>query len=599
MQQEPAAAARHILPKPPIVDKHKCYAAAYQPNDIFWGIGIECEAYIEAADAAQRVIPGAQFYTNQRAERYSVSYYQSYKAGIYNQALKGLIDPSGSYTLPYLLNAHSLSRVDAAGQHTTAFKKVTGIAAPYVDVSPNAAAAADKPTYTLIPNSRCAGPLIDTLAAADPYFKLSDGIRAESFILDGDSIEIATRGFYKTSVEKCVAEFAAMRSEFINRLNAAWTTAQLPAALAPFRWMRTNYPFAIYHSNPQNIGIFNNGTYHINLTIPTKLDGRAIVRDGPLFIKQHRSAARFIQWLEPFLIANYGTADSLSKSPISGHRFSAASQRVAVSRYIGIGSYNTTQMRQGKINSLPRAEVRVTAEDGWMTSYSPESAYVQLEEVGMDINFHKHYNHGLELRFFDYFDEARLEPLLGTLVQAIDHSQALPLTPPPNSAVWNVLVEEVMMRGPKAMIYSCMTGELSALFGLEVRVGTVRQVWGDIQRQLERRWLGRGICSRLMIERRRPLWVHIERPFGAVAIEACIAAAEATDVYELRIPRETATAASKQVIPVNMEPGAVFQVDSPYKRGAKESQPLLPTIPEVGPPVRKKGFWAKLNGCCM
>jgi hypothetical protein len=552
-----------VLYKPEIFDKHKIYASAYQPGDTFWGIGIECEAYIETAN--QQKVATKRFLTDQRSERYSVPYYKTYKDGIYNDAVKGLVDMSGVATIPYLLNAHSLTRVDISGEHTTAFVK-----APATD------------HYNTVPNSRCKGSIMSQLAEQNSYFKLKDELQAADFILDGDSIEIATRDFYKTTVEECIIEFRNRRAEFVDNLNTAWIAADLPSSYLPLTWMHTNHPFAIYHSNPKNIGIFNNGTYHFNFTIPTRLSTIRPLKpvDAHVFIKKHRAAARIIQWLEPFLIVNYGTPDPLAKSSIMGHRFSAASQRAAVSRYIGIGSYDTHKMIQGKLNTIPRADARVAAEDGWMTAYQSQCAYKPLDEVGTDINFHKHYTHGLELRFFDYFSENRLEPLLGTLVQALDHAQIIPVTVAPDSALWNTIVEEAMLRGRGAQIYSWMAQGLSSALNLEIRPGPMRRVWHDIQRQLEKRWLGVGECSKVMIGRRRYLWEHITRSLKDTTVAAPIGTTGAQNISPK--PTEPVAIIAPRVNPMHLN----------------QRQPLLPTIPEVDLPSMKKGICGG-GGCTI
>ena len=563
-----------VLPKPEIHEKHLCYASAYKAGDFFWGLGVECEAYIETA--AGKRCQASSFYKDQRPERYSVPYYKTYKAGLYNEALKGLIDPSGTPTLlPYLLNAHSLIRVDAAGEHTTVFKKVSD------ETDPRGY------HYELAPNPKCRKTILESLCAVDPFFKITEEVRGETFIFDGDSIEIATRDFYKTTVERTVEELTTMRREFIEHLNDAWTIAALPTTLQPLRWMTGNHPFAVLHSNPRNVSIFNNGTYHINLTMPTQLGPTAKPVDAHAFIRRHRKAARFIQWLEPFLIEAYGTADPLAKSTLMSHRFSAASQRAAASRYIGVGTFNTHTMPQGKYNTVPRKSARPAREDGWMTNYAKTASYEQLEDVGLDINFHKHYNHGLELRFFDYFPEGQLPSLIATLVQALDQSQALTTAAAPDSAIWNTLVEEVMQRGKMAIVYSWMCAELSAALGLEIRTGPVRRVWHDIQRQLERRWLGRGECSAVMIARRRYLWESVERPLGLIG--------PLTQIPQQQPEKKTIQAICQPQVPLMLEPGAILQIQgNPMfaDRARSAHQPLLTTIPEVEP--LRRGFWARV-----
>ncbi len=484
-QQQPPTAPK-IVP----LYKHTRYADSYKPHDIYWGLGIECEGYIETARPSWPTFAGSAFTARQAPERYSVRYYDSYKPTVYNDALKGIIDPCGNYTLPLLLNAHSFQRTDAAGQHTTAFKK---------RASPDGAGY----FWDIIPNAAFSGrTILEALQAHSPYFHLIDpsGVMADDFIFDGDSIEIATRNYYKATVASTVAEFTDLRARFIRHLNAAWAAAGLPATLQPLRWMTANHPWAVYHSNPRNIAIFNNGTYHINFTAPTRLDAHGRIANWPAFVDRHRRIARYIQWLQPFFLIAYGTPDPLVKSPLLGHRFSAASQRAAVSRYIGIGTYDTRTMPTGKMNTVPRAEARVAAENGWMVSYAAESAYKAFADVGTDINFNKHYSHGLEFRFFDYFTPTHLPALLKVIAYAADQALSMRVSAPQDSPLWHTLVELAHQQGQAAVVYPWMCDALSAELGVRVANGSFRDVWNSLRHTLEDTWAGHGECSRAMID---------------------------------------------------------------------------------------------------
>jgi hypothetical protein len=46
-----------------------------------------------------------------------------------------------------------------------------------------------------------------------------------------------------------------------------------------------NHPFAIFVSNNENYSVFNNMTYHFNLTIPTELNKDGEIKDKVDFIK--------------------------------------------------------------------------------------------------------------------------------------------------------------------------------------------------------------------------------------------------------------------------------------------------------------------------
>lgn len=496
-------------PKPEVHAKHVRYANSYKPNDTFWGLGIECEAYIETAPTAHPTVPGAYFTSRQAPERYSVRYYDSYKPNTYNEALKGLIDPSGSYTLPLLLNAHSFQRTDGAGEHTTAFKK---------RILPGDAGH----VWDIVPNPKFSGQtILSALQAHSAYFHIpadpsgNPGVQADRFIFDGDSIELATERYYKATVASTCAEFTQLRAQFITELNSVWRAAGLPASYLPLRWMTKNHPWAVLASNPRNISIFNNGTYHINLTVPTKLNRRGRIADWPAFIERHRAIARYIQWLEPFLLVAYGTPDPLSKSPLIGHRFSAASQRGAVSRYIGVGSYDTTHMPHGKLNTVPRDQTRVAQENGWMVLYGRENAYKELADVGLDINFNKHYNHGLELRFFDFFDPDKLPHLLRVLACVCDQALHAPPPVPQESPLWNTLVEFACLRGSDVKIYPWMCETLEGVLGFKMPAGPILDVWDHIQRTLLARWVDDGECAAAFLRGLGPTEHQAERDLEA------------------------------------------------------------------------------------
>jgi hypothetical protein len=102
-------------------------------------------------------------------------------------------------------------------------------------------------------------------------------------------------------------------------------------------------------TNKNNIGICNNGTYHINITLPTELSLCGMkIKDPAAFKTTHRNAIRLIQWIEPLIIALYGSPDILSCMD-NGKRYAKGSLRLKMSRYIGMGTYDTDTMIAGKL----------------------------------------------------------------------------------------------------------------------------------------------------------------------------------------------------------------------------------------------------------
>jgi hypothetical protein len=86
----------------------------------------------------------------------------------------------------------------------------------------------------------------------------------------------------------------------------------------------------------------------------------------------------------------------------------------------------------------------------WMQSFYKKSAYEFLQTIGLDINFNKHHNHGIELRIFDWFPEEQLEDLLKFLVHAADAGLQVKPESPRRNVFWNTMVEKIIFDGKTA-----------------------------------------------------------------------------------------------------------------------------------------------------
>ena len=70
--------------------KHKKYYSSYVPNDTYWGIGIENETYIEIPNDDK--IDNDFFFKNNKRERYSVNYYDTYLNDYFTRAIKTIYE---------------------------------------------------------------------------------------------------------------------------------------------------------------------------------------------------------------------------------------------------------------------------------------------------------------------------------------------------------------------------------------------------------------------------------------------------------------------------------------------------------------------------
>lgn len=468
------------------MSKHERYGEHYKPGDVFWGLGIENETYIEIKGGIPK--PAEFIRRNQKRERYSVNYWSTFKSDIANEVIDRWLQklPKKEQTelpLPLLLNAHSFTKTDRFGQPVT--------------------------TYTKNPqrNPKFLGTTL--------YEDLS-AVQREVFVngkdvwwtFDGDTVEFMTQKFYCAKMEDIVAELKQQKKQWLQALNQGLEAFpdRSPLLQKKCRFSKINYGLAVYMTNQNNIGIFNNGTYHMNITLPTYLDKDAKIANQTLFETQHKNAARLFQWLSPFLVAKYGSGDILASLAGKDTRFPAGSQRLAASRYVSVGMYDTETMPRGKILTVPYKRI----EGRWYEKLYDASgfAYTVLPELGIDINFNKHWNHGLELRIFDWFPESQLEELFRLLIWMCDESLVRPtIENPQHSTYWNTVLANTIRCGKSGTL----SHDEAAVFArtlqvpeLNTSILTIMEAYDLIWETWKERWNNtKGTCTHKMI--RTPL----------------------------------------------------------------------------------------------
>jgi hypothetical protein len=425
----------------PSTEKHVRYGDAHVPGEVFWGIGVENETYLELFDGID--VPPTFLLENQRRERYSVNYWTQFKDGAISAALGAWVIRSQSIRLALLLNGHTLSRCDRWGEHRTTYTSIPG------------------------PNPRFNGKtLLEELEAWEPAVWTTGsqgGERDHTWCFDGDTVEFMTQGFRNTTVEDVWIELMNTKYRWLaslRRFLAANTQRVERLLRGPVGFPSTNYGFAVFLTNRRNVAIFNNGTFHLNLTAPTALDKNGSIADWPRFRRVHQLAARLFQWISPLLVARFGAADPFANlegvDDALRAGFPAGSQRLAASRYVSVGTYDTRTMIEGKLLTRPHAEM--PAASWWREMYArrPYAAYVQLADIGFDINFHKFPNHGLEFRIFDWVPEFHLLEILYVCVWLLDQAVRLEgagadVGMPQESHAWRRFLGDCVWEGAGAL----------------------------------------------------------------------------------------------------------------------------------------------------
>ena len=396
-------------------DKHKKYECKYKPDEIFFGFGIESEYYLEFEKEYD--FDHLKFVQNHKKERYSVDYYSNYNVDIIPFFEKIIYNGK----LPLLFNAHSMTLTDRYNQSKTKYTKKNE------------------------PNELFDGETLwDFCKKNNEYLSMNFD---ETFTFDGDTIEIITVDFYNRSIKDVLEEHLLSRNNFIENINNVFIQNDIFQEYGRIDFMKKNHPFAVYLTNINNVAMFNNGTIHINITLPTKLDINCKIENKIEFIDKHRNFIRLVQYIEPILLCVYGTRDPFSEYD---NKFSSSSQRCAISRYIGIGTYDTDEMKTGKILQENIENIIVAREEwGWYNKYYQNCAYKKLDKLGMDINFNKHYNHGVEIRFFDFIPEEKYEELCKFITWLIYISSKKTLMNPIYIPEWNNMVIDSFTYGQK------------------------------------------------------------------------------------------------------------------------------------------------------
>jgi hypothetical protein len=268
-----------------IQEKHIKYMKFYDNKNViddeYWGIGIENESYLMFENLVE--VDKLFALNNHKRERYSINYWINFKREPLIKALQKL---PKKIKIPIYINSYFFLNTDYFGEPTKTYTK-----APQ-------------------PNNKFSGLTVDQyLRNRNPLF---NKLFENNMIYDGDSIEFTTFNFYKTTVQNVVNELQSVKKTYLNEINYELVENK-PSSSSTYLFKNKiifppfNYGFVKFLSNMNNLGICNNGTYHINITLPTELNENNNIKNPETFEKIHSNAIRMIQWMEPFLIALFSS----------------------------------------------------------------------------------------------------------------------------------------------------------------------------------------------------------------------------------------------------------------------------------------------------
>lgn len=398
-------------------------------NKYYWGIGIENETYMQFEERLR--VSGSFIQEKIGYERYSIDYRKCYKSGSLALALETAFDKSKNYVVSRMINSHSLDKLDLNYQHKTlAFTK------------------------PLIDNPEYLGKSILEVFLEDQPYNIRSMLTQKnnpmgSVNFDGDSIEFVTKYFENRTISDSCEELKATKNLFIDKINTSLVLKE------KLNFPNYNIGLNMFMSNQENLVLFNNGTYHFHITLPTLTENSRIA-DYLNFDAKHANAIYMLQWFEPFFIATLGSPDILgviSTKYNLNENFASGSMRNAMSRYTGVGTFNKV-MAKGKILTYKVEEFRKLLKFGkdeniwWRDQVESDLEYELLSDIGLDFNQEKMYQSGFEFRSFDEFPSSYLNDVLHAIILICEHSLNLPnITWGHDSIVWNNLVFRALKYG--------------------------------------------------------------------------------------------------------------------------------------------------------
>ena len=412
-----------------------------QTQKYYWGIGLENETYMQFEESL--IVSGEFIQEKIGFEKYSIDYRKCYKPESLAPVLKKAFGANENYTVSRMMNSHSLEKLDINYQH-----KTLSPIKPLIDTETG------EVTAQPIENPDYLGKSIMELFLEDQPYNIQSMITQRnktmgSVHFDGDSIEFVTKYFENRTIADSCRELKATKKLFLDKINES---AVLKEKLS---FPDYNNGLNMFMTNQENLVLFNNGTYHFHITLPSLTEDSRII-DYNEFNKTHGNAIYLLQWFEPFFIATLGSPDIMgviSDKYSLDKKFTLGSMRNAMSRYIGVGTYNKA-MPKGKILTYKvddfRELLKFKKEENiwWRDQIEADMEYEMLSELGLDFNQEKMYQSGFEFRSFDEFPAEYLNDVLFSIILICEHSLNLPNVQwGHDSAAWNNLVFKTLKMG--------------------------------------------------------------------------------------------------------------------------------------------------------
>lgn len=359
-----------------------------------------------------------------------------------------------------MINCHSLDKIDRYGNHVTTYEKEPKSNTNFIGKT-----------------------ILDEWFEYEPEIKerLNSKVKTDTNIFfDGDTIEFITENFYKTNSEQIVNELINTKKWFIDKFNKFKEATNLWNDLGKIDFVVTHPGLNIFKSMPEKIVFFNNTTIHIHITLPSEIKNTILI-DEEKFKKIHAKAIKILQWFEPFFISTLGSPDIMQYiyekyyKETNKNYFAKGSMRSTISRYIGIGTYSTNEMKEGKILLEDINKIKPKNIKWWRDSVENKLLYKFPENnIGLDFNYIKYHQSGFEFRLLDGIPLNMLKDVIDVIILICEHSYSYDkiddIKMCSSSQTWNNIVYKSMADGYNAKMNQEEMGELIEILKIPLSI---------------------------------------------------------------------------------------------------------------------------------
>ncbi|HEX9152958.1 MAG TPA: hypothetical protein VF842_12790, partial [Flavobacterium sp.] len=247
-----------------------------QTKKYYWGIGLENETYMQFEESL--IVSGEFIQEKIGFEKYSIDYRKCYKPESLAPLLKKAFGLNENYKVSRMINSHSLEKLDTNYQH-----KTLSVVKPLVDTTETAEANPQP-----LENPEYLGKSIMELFLENQPYNIQSMITQRNKTMgavhfDGDSIEFVTKYFENRTIADSCKELKATKKLFLDKINES------SVLNGKLNFPDYNNGLNMFMTNQENLVLFNNGTYHFHITLPSLTENSRIV-DYNDFDKTHANA---------------------------------------------------------------------------------------------------------------------------------------------------------------------------------------------------------------------------------------------------------------------------------------------------------------------